>query len=76
MYLLFCISFSCREHEFRCFQSSRIQEPKEFFLQIYVQAEDFNGLRTLQQHKLIKNILKDDVANMHGLTIKTEPTNR
>ncbi|KAL5248930.1 hypothetical protein ACHWQZ_G017955 [Mnemiopsis leidyi] len=44
--------------------------------QIYVQSEDFNGLRTLQQHKLIKNILKEDVANMHGLTIKTEPTNR
>ena len=61
---------------FSIYEFSQIQMLKQFLLQIYVQAEDFNGLRTLQQHKLIKNILKDDVANMHGLTIKTEPTNR
>ena len=40
--------------------------------QIYIQAEEFNGLRPLQQHKLVKGILKEEVANMHGLTLKTE----
>ena len=44
--------------------------------QIYIQADEFNGMRTLQQHKLVKSILKEEVANMHGLTIKTEPTDR
>ena len=39
--------------------------------EIHVESTDFVGKRTVQQHKLITNALKDEVTKMHGLRIFT-----
>ena len=39
--------------------------------QIHVESTDFNGKRTIQQHKLVTNALKEEVPKMHGLRIFT-----
>ena len=39
--------------------------------EIYVESEDFIGKRTIKQHKLVTETLKDEIKNMHGLRIFT-----
>ena len=40
--------------------------------EVYVCAEDFRGKRTLQQHRLVQQILKDEMKDIHALRINTE----
>ena len=44
------------------------------FFGIEVKSAKFNGLKTFQQHKLVNKVLKDEIATVHGLTLKTHPT--
>ena len=39
--------------------------------EIHVESEDFIGKRTIKQHKLVTETLKDEIKNMHGLRIFT-----
>lgn len=38
---------------------------------IDVESETFIEMSTVKQHKLITDILKDDIASWHGFTMKT-----
>ncbi|CAB4010941.1 Hypothetical predicted protein, partial [Paramuricea clavata] len=38
---------------------------------IFVAAAEFQGKRTIQQHRIINDILQDEVKDMHGLTLQT-----
>eukprot|EP01084_Bolivina_argentea_P063256 115550_1 len=44
------------------------------FFGIEIKSAHFNGKKTFQQHKLVNQILKDEIANVHGITLKTHPT--
>ncbi|CAM9681468.1 unnamed protein product [Phaeothamnion confervicola] len=37
-----------------------------------VESPMFVGKSLVNQHRLVKDALKDDIANMHGLTLKTK----
>nr|CAX73411.1 putative bolA-like 3 [Schistosoma japonicum] len=39
--------------------------------EIVVETEEFVSLPVLEQHRAIKKALRDEIQNMHGLTIKT-----
>merc|ERR1712167_383638 len=39
--------------------------------EIYVASDDFQGLTMVKQHKKVKGLLADEIAEMHGLTLKT-----
>jgi len=39
--------------------------------EVYVSSIDFKGKNRVQQHRLITEILKEDVKTMHGLRIQT-----
>merc|ERR1711977_335751 len=39
--------------------------------EIYVASDDFKGLTLVKQHKLVKGLLADEIAEMHGVTLKT-----
>ena len=38
---------------------------------VYVESKEFQGKRLVQQHQLINKILKEEVAEMHGIRIST-----
>ena len=38
---------------------------------VEIQSEKFQGLSTLAQHKLINQILKDEIEKMHGIQLFT-----
>lgn len=38
---------------------------------IFVETEDFKGLNTVKQHRLITETLKTEIKDMHGLRIFT-----
>ncbi|CCE64500.1 hypothetical protein TPHA_0H02970 [Tetrapisispora phaffii CBS 4417] len=38
---------------------------------IQVSSEKFKGLSIVKQHKLVNEILKDDIGKWHGLQLKT-----
>lgn len=40
--------------------------------QIHVISTEFKGKSLLTQHKMVKQILEDDIKEMHGVTIKTQ----
>ena len=40
--------------------------------EVYVCSNEFKGKRVVQQHRMITEILKEEVKNMHGLRIHTE----
>ncbi|XP_041375553.1 bolA-like protein 3 [Gigantopelta aegis] len=40
--------------------------------QISVEAKEFKGKRTVQQHLLVNEALADEIKDMHGLQIKTK----
>ena len=44
------------------------------FFGIEITSAHFNGKKTFQQHKLVNKILKDEIKDIHGLTLKTYPT--
>ena len=37
----------------------------------YVESPKFAGLNTVKQHKLVQGVLKEEIAEMHGFTLKT-----
>eukprot|EP00602_Paraphysomonas_sp_CaronLab_P002794 CAMPEP_0185026520 /NCGR_PEP_ID=MMETSP1103-20130426/10850_1 /TAXON_ID=36769 /ORGANISM="Paraphysomonas bandaiensis, Strain Caron Lab Isolate" /LENGTH=67 /DNA_ID=CAMNT_0027560135 /DNA_START=86 /DNA_END=286 /DNA_ORIENTATION=+ len=39
---------------------------------IYVESPMFAGKTMVAQHKMVTNILKAEIAEMHGLTLKTK----
>ncbi|GLB33497.1 putative BolA IbaG family protein [Lyophyllum shimeji] len=41
------------------------------FYAITIASEAFKGLPTVKQHKLVNETLKDEIAGIHGLQIKT-----
>jgi stress-induced morphogen len=42
------------------------------FQEIELISEEFEGKSILQQHKLVQEILKKEIKEMHGLTLKTK----
>jgi stress-induced morphogen len=45
---------------------------KVFLKEIELISEEFEGKTILQQHKLVQEILKKEIKEMHGLTLKTK----
>ncbi|BGP55632.1 hypothetical protein JCM8202_004893 [Rhodotorula sphaerocarpa] len=41
------------------------------FYAISVEHESFKGLTMIKQHRLVNDLLKDDIKGMHGLQLKT-----
>lgn len=39
--------------------------------EVHVEANEFKGLNTLKQHKLVTNTLKEQIKEMHGVRIHT-----
>ena len=37
----------------------------------YVESPRFVGLNIVKQHKLVQGVLKEEIAEMHGFTLKT-----
>lgn len=46
------------------------------FFGIELKSAKFNGLKTFQQHKLVNKTLKEEMAIVHGVTLKTSPTDK
>uniref|UniRef100_A0AAX7TMT5 BolA family member 3 n=1 Tax=Astatotilapia calliptera TaxID=8154 RepID=A0AAX7TMT5_ASTCA len=40
--------------------------------EIHIESSEFKGKRTVQQHQLVNQALKDEIQNMHGLRIFTD----
>ncbi|KAJ0002086.1 hypothetical protein NQD34_001882 [Periophthalmus magnuspinnatus] len=40
--------------------------------EIHIESSEFKGKRTVQQHQLVNQALKDEIQGMHGLRIFTE----
>ena len=41
------------------------------FYAIQVEHESFRGLNTIKQHRLVNQILGDEIKGMHGLQVKS-----
>ncbi|XP_066569914.1 bolA-like protein 3 isoform X2 [Amia ocellicauda] len=39
--------------------------------EIHIESDEFKGKRTVQQHQLVNQALKDEIQAMHGLRIFT-----
>ena len=42
------------------------------FIEVTVESNAFRGKTVLQQHRMVTKALKNEIPNLHGLTIKTE----
>jgi stress-induced morphogen len=42
--------------------------------EVFIEAPEFEGLRMVQQHKLVTEALKEEIKAMHGLRISTAVT--
>ncbi|KAM4629971.1 bolA-like protein 3 [Polymixia lowei] len=40
--------------------------------EIHIESNEFKGKRTIQQHQLVNQALKDEIQGMHGLRIFTD----
>ncbi|XP_072321229.1 bolA-like protein 3 [Eucyclogobius newberryi] len=40
--------------------------------EIHIESSEFKGKRTIQQHQLVNQALKEEIQGMHGLRIFTE----
>ncbi|XP_036400234.1 bolA-like protein 3 isoform X1 [Megalops cyprinoides] len=40
--------------------------------EIHIESDEFKGKRTVQQHQLVNQALKDEIQAMHGLRIFTD----
>ncbi|XP_072237351.1 bolA-like protein 3 [Leuresthes tenuis] len=40
--------------------------------EIHIESSEFKGKRTIQQHQLVNQALKDEIQGMHGLRIFTD----
>lgn len=41
---------------------------------IMIESDKFKGLPMIKQHRLVNEILKDDIAKWHGLQLRTKAT--
>jgi len=41
--------------------------------EIRVHTEEFNGMNTVKQHLKVNNALKNEIKDMHGIRIYTQP---
>jgi len=44
--------------------------------EVYVVAEEFKGIKTVMQHRMVTEDLKAEIKDMHGLRISTEVPSR
>jgi len=44
--------------------------------EVYVVAEEFKGIKTVMQHRMVTEALKAEIKDMHGLRISTEVPSR
>ncbi|XP_029354484.1 bolA-like protein 3 [Echeneis naucrates] len=44
--------------------------------EIHIESTEFKGKRTVQQHQLVNQALKDEIQGMHGLRIFTDVPKR
>ncbi|KAJ8343796.1 hypothetical protein SKAU_G00311250 [Synaphobranchus kaupii] len=40
--------------------------------EVHIESDEFKGKRTVQQHQLVNQALKDEIKGMHGLRIFTK----
>ncbi|XP_064168201.1 bolA-like protein 3 [Anguilla rostrata] len=40
--------------------------------EVHIESNEFKGKRTVQQHQLVNQALKDEIQGMHGLRIFTD----
>ncbi|XP_056464413.1 bolA-like protein 3 [Gadus chalcogrammus] len=40
--------------------------------EVHIESNEFKGKRIIQQHQLVNQALKDEIAGMHGLRIFTD----
>lgn len=40
---------------------------------ITVESPQFKGIPMIRQHRLVNEVLKDEIASWHGLQLKTRP---
>ncbi|XP_061669957.1 bolA-like protein 3 [Syngnathoides biaculeatus] len=40
--------------------------------EVHIESSEFNGKRTVQQHQLVNQALKEEIQGMHGLRIFTD----
>ncbi|KAL4235007.1 BolA-like protein 3 [Mactra antiquata] len=40
--------------------------------EVSIEAEEFRGLRTVKQHMLVNQALKEEIKEMHGMRINTK----
>ncbi|KAH3769232.1 hypothetical protein DPMN_170481 [Dreissena polymorpha] len=40
--------------------------------EVSIEAEEFRGLKTVKQHMLVNQALKEEIAQMHGMRINTK----
>ncbi|XP_025115460.1 bolA-like protein 3 isoform X2 [Pomacea canaliculata] len=40
--------------------------------QISIEAEEFKGKKTVMQHRLVNEVLAEEIRNMHGLQLNTK----
>ncbi|XP_051919386.1 bolA-like protein 3 [Hippocampus zosterae] len=40
--------------------------------EVHIESSEFSGKRTIQQHQLVNQALKDEIQGMHGLRIFTD----
>lgn len=44
--------------------------------EVFIEAPEFEGLRMIQQHRLVTEALKEEIKAMHGLRISTAVTKK
>ncbi len=44
--------------------------------EVYVEAEEFRGVRMVRQHQMVTAALKEEIKDMHGLRISTAVPNK
>ncbi|KAA3677162.1 BolA-like protein 3, partial [Paragonimus westermani] len=61
----------------RCFPRSRTIHVSDVsggcgaMYRVFIESEDFHGMSVLAQHRAVKEALKKEIANMHGITVVT-----
>ena len=43
---------------------------------MFVVSEEFEGLNQVKKHRLVQRALAAEIADMHGLTLKTQPASK
>jgi stress-induced morphogen len=41
--------------------------------QVKIKSEEFNGKNLISQHRMVNEILKEELKDIHSLQLKTEP---